>query len=358
MTAELGLSYWLAHTQVDVTVVARHELEHSGKEPSLRAVVDVAIDPSVGADPDGRQQLDLTSDRLRDLALTIHLDQRGLIESVSTDPDRAAPLVPGPGAAAVSGASVAITCEVALDDPVPPLTLQQQWSRHHEQLAGHAAQIETNIERLLNNLGHFDANPVMIAQSGQALEVLQSQLAVIARARQEWMNTQAQQQERGAWQLTTADLVWVDDDTLPVRLEEPSLSASINEMAERFDVLVALADGQRPETHTASAPSSATLVLRRHRPAQIGVYVRTESGDWLLQEGSVLALDVVDVYSQLDEIPLDGSWQRATSFQLAFHADMSLRTLGLAHAVRTTRAARNGRSAELTAPTPVARQRK
>ncbi len=360
MTEELGLSYWLAHTQIDVTVVARHELEHSGKELSLRAVVDVAIEAGVGTDPAGRQQLDLTSDRLRDLALTIHLDERGLIESVSTDPDRVAPREPSVGAKVVSP-SVAITCEVALAD-LPPLTLQQQWSRHHEQLAGHAAQIETNIERLLNNLGHFDANPVMIAQSGQALEVLQSQLGAISLAKQAWMETLAHEQERGAWQLSTADLVWVDDDVLPPRFGEANLSTSMNEMAERFDLLVAIADGQRPETHTASARSSAALVLRRRRPAQIGVYVRAEGGDWLLQDDSVLPLDVVDVYSQLDTIPLDGSWQRATSFHLAFHADMSLRTFAIANPGRTTRAARaasNGRGAELSAPAKsVARQRK
>lgn len=359
MSKELGLGYWLAQTQFSVTVVKRNELERRGKETFVRAVVDVAVKPSVEADPTGRQRLDLDSALLSDLSLTIDLDERGLLESISTDPDRISPRTVGPNELVPDPPSVAVTCNISAKGTPPSLSLEQQWSRNHEHLVGHAAQIETNIERLLNNLGHFDANPVVIAQSGQALEVLQAQLEAIGRAKQDWMATPAGEHQRAVWHLTTADLVRVDNEELPLSLAHAELSASLTEMAERFDVLVLMADGERPETRATPARHQSALALRRSRPAKIGVYVRSEIGDWDLQDGSVLALDVVDGFSRLDLIPLDGSWLRSTSFNLVFHADMSLKTFGTRSPGRSRSAASNGAATRPAASDkPRARPRK
>lgn len=359
MTEELGLGYWLARTQFTVTVVRRHELDGRGNGTFRRPVVDVRVAPGAGPDPTGRQRLDLDSVLLSQLALTIDLDERGLIESITTDPDRVAPRAVGADEMAAATPSVTITCDVPADSTAPPLPLEQQWARTNEHLAAHAAQIANNIERLLNNLGHFDADPVMIAQSGKALEVLQAQLESIGAAKRSWMATQAREDERVVRHLTTTDLVWVADDELPLHVANTNIPRAMAEIAELFDVVVVMADGERPETHTTQDQNQSALVLRRSRPVQIGVYARTESGDWHLQDDSALALDVVDTFSQVDLIPLDGSWLRSSSFNLAFHADMSVKSFATSGPGRSGTAASNGGGDERArTPTTRARPRK
>ena len=51
--------------------------------------------------------------------------------------------------------------------------------------------------------------------------------------------------------------------------------------------------------------------------------------DLELDGTSVTPMDVVDRYSPIDEVPLDGSWLRSREFNLAYHPDMSLMTFGV-----------------------------
>ena len=90
--------------------------------------------------------------------------------------------------------------------------------------------------------------------------------------------------------------------------------------------------------------------------------LRDDDGGWRLEEPSVLALDILDEFSGVDYVSLDGSWLRGKSFTLAFHPDMSLKTVGLTDAGRASAGAASESRVErvakpLIAPRAPAEQR-
>ncbi|MCW2762950.1 MAG: hypothetical protein JWR85_3151 [Marmoricola sp.] len=356
----LGLSYWLAQTQFAVTLSKRKVIEAGNFGSYARPMVDVLIVPSAVADPSSRQDLTIDAALLDRLSLTINLDDRGLIESVTSEASRnVSPVINLLGDAASSEPSLAVTFRGPVDDKVRQRPLEEEWGQTNGQLAVHASEIEANIGRLLNDIGQASVTASSILQSGHALELLQSQLAAISQIKRTWLAGQAREFERREWRLTTADLLHIADTELPQRLADTSISGPLGQMVEGFGVLIAIADRDRSES---DAPVSHdlrdTLVLRRGRPVTIGAYLPDKDGTWLLEPGSALAIEIVDEFSGTDHLSLDGSWLRGKSFNLAFHPDMSLKTLGLTSTVRGSGATTRGNGAERPATgNPVIRPR-
>jgi hypothetical protein len=328
----LGLGYWLAETQFTVTLAKRDTLERGRLGSYPRPVVDIEISPSAIADLSSRQNLTIDSAQLEQVSLTINLDDRGIIESLDSEAGRgASPVINLVGQAVNDEAAVAVTVVLPADPDACLRSLEGEWIRANEDLAVQASRLEANIDRLLGELGQASATSTSILHSGQALELLQMQLGTITQIKRTWVADQALEVESGVWDLTTSDLLWFPNTELPTDLVDKHIPEPLVEMAERFGVLIAIADRDRPETdQPLQQDLHDTLVLRRSRSAIVGAYVRDAGGDWRLADGSVLVMEVVDIFSETDYVPLDGSWLRSRSFELAYHPDMSLKTFGLA----------------------------
>jgi hypothetical protein len=361
---ELGISYWLAQTQFTITLARRNVMETGTFGSYARPVVDIVIAPNAVADPTSRQSLTVDSGLLAKLSLTINLDERGLIESLASDAGGSgSPVINMVGNAVNHSATTAVTASLPMGGALRSRPLEEAWGHTNGQLASHAAEIEANIGRLLNEIGHADATAASILESGHALELLQSQLAAISQVKLAWLTAQGRETERGVWQLTSSELLHIVDSELPPYLADGAVSGPLAEMANRFGVLIAIADRDRADTDLPMAEDlQDTLVLRRTRPATVGAYLRDDDGGWRLEEPSVLALDILDEFSGVDYVSLDGSWLRGKSFTLAFHPDMSLKTVGLTDAGRASAGATSESRVErvakpLIAPRAPAEQR-
>ena len=345
----LGLSYWLAQTRFSVSLAKRNIIERGPRGTCVRPVVDVEIAPGAIADPSSRQNLTIDSSHLEKLSLTINLDDRGFIESISSEANRGdSPVINFVGQRPTEGTTSVVTIPVPADSTAHLRLLDEEWASTNEHLAVHAKELEANIGRLLNELGQPDATPASILQNGQALELLQNQLGAISQVKRAWVSSQARELDSGVWQLTTSDLLLIEDTELPTDLVHVLVPEALTDVAERFGVLIAIADHERPEVAAPTAQDDkGTLVLRRSRPVTIGAYARDADGLWRLDEGSVLVMDIVDVFSANDYVALDGSWLRNKSFHLAYHPDMSLRTFGLTTIAKgTVKAPRHDKRSE------------
>jgi hypothetical protein len=168
-----------------------------------------------------------------------------------------------------------------------------------------------------------------VIAAGQALDVLQIQLAAIAAARREWMASQATQDDPEVFMLAPADLVRVPDG-LAEQLYDVELSDTMQVIADDYGILIAVHDPHRGKKDAEPTEVEDHVVLRRCRPVSVGVYRRTDRRSWQLDTTKTLVLDVVDEFSEFDHVDLDGSWWRTGKVELAYHPDMSLKTFGVA----------------------------
>lgn len=352
-----GLLYRLPATLFKVkaskraTIVRRPAQEESAEVIGLSTLVDVQIERSVV--PSGRAAvLNIDLNFLEKVDIRVSLDDRGLIESINSDSSRdvagvislvgkmlplARVFLPGPSWA-----------------PAPQdaeIDLGKVWSDRHPDLSRHRSQLVCQVERGLQNLSRPDATAVDIEAWGRALEVLQSQLASIGEARRSWLSDQAGVTDEQQFTLSTEHCVWVTSDALDSTYSMDDAGFQLPQdgpaalLAEKFDVCLALADPGR-QVEAVEQPDGQLddiLLVRRARPAELGLYRRTGhrtsfSGDrpptyeWVLDEESRTYLDLVDERSELDAISLDSSVLRSKRVELAFHSDKSLKTFGFSSA--------------------------
>ena len=281
------------------------------------------------ADPATRLNLDVDADLLGRLALTINLDERGLIHSVTSEAGFDVVPLPSPAGTTVSIAAPA----PAQPADAKPWSLEEQWTETHKSLAWRALAIEQSAGRLLDSMGDPNASAETILQSGRALECLQAQLGNLGQVKRAWIAAQAQEISRGEWRFSANDLVRIADRKLSEFLPDVHVPEGMRRLAVEFGVVIAIADGdRRKQPAPVAVASEDTLAFRRSRPVQVGAYRPTQGGSWRLEAASVLAIDIVDDYSDIDHLSLDGPWLRTKAFNLAYHPDMSVKTLGLSTA--------------------------
>jgi hypothetical protein len=207
-------------------------------------------------------------------------------------------------------------------------TLEKRWAEQYPRLATLSSALNERIDGLLNQLVDPDSDPDSILHTSRALDVLQQQLATIVQARLRWFAEQETVETTYA-RLTPADLYRVTDSqgSLP-----PELTVTKPREKHDLEALIAITDEHRPahKTDPGTEPVTDRIRIRRCRPVTIGVYLPkdTSSGTWQLEPSSVRVMDVVDEFSPIDELSLDGSWLHKRKASLAFHNDMSLSTFG------------------------------
>lgn len=354
-----GLAYRLPATAFDVIATKRHLLQvgldkrfagtrsGDGKQSDdavrvAASAVDVVVKPTVV--PVGAAVvLEVKPEFLEKVSVTVNLDDRGLIESINSESSRdIAGVISLVGKALPLAAT--FTTGLALrnsGNDNEPKDLAALWSRSHERLELHRKRLSDQADAMLEDLGSPGTSATDTREVGAALAVLQEQLAAIGRVRREWLVAALPEPTTVRPTLLTDDCVHVPDVALPEVLlgddmQVPDAGPSV-ELAAEYGVRLALADPERPDGEGPLPPAGAledVILVRRARPVQLGLYRRTGNGSgpgtWKLDRDSVTYLDVVDRYSAIDGISIDGSILRSKKFELAFHADKSVKTFGMA----------------------------
>lgn len=329
----LGLSYWLPRTEFAIELAKRDTVvTHNSGTSWLSPVVDVTITPTTVEDPEARQFLTLNEGVLEDLSLTIQLDDRGFITSVNSEAGRdISPVIEVIGKAI--GLAATIVTTVGISAPPPPASLDDQWATAHPKLAVLRESLSAKSEQLLTGLTTADI-PAELSAVGAALEVVQSQLASISEARRSWIVGQGAVEQT---QLTVSagELFPVAGQYLHPELSgSPTWNARGVNVSEDYSAIVAIARGTDDDAPpVAPAGNSDVLILRRPRPATVGVYllgVDRDTGNetWRLDPASVRHIDIVDHDSPVDYLSLNGKWMHKEKFELSYHPDMSLKTFG------------------------------
>ncbi|WP_374010561.1 hypothetical protein [Leifsonia sp. LS-T14] len=335
--AHLGLGYRLPRTQFVIDLVRRTTVvtdDHGLSWPS--PVVDVTIAPSTVEDPESQQVLLLDEGALEDLSLTIQLDDRGFITSVNSEAGRdLSPVIDLIGKAVGLAATIITTVGIIEGPLPPPRSLDEQWEDAHPRLAALRDALAAKCDQLFTALTTTDA-PAELSAIGAALDVVQSQLASISEARRGWLAGRASPESAESLTIGSSELFPVDGRYLHPQLQgDPSWSVRGVDVAGEFGAIVALAQDAVPGADTAADITTGTdvLVLRRPRPAVVGVYLlhvdtKTHERTWRLDPGSERHIDIVDERSPLDHLSLNGKWLHKEKFELSYHPDMSLKTFG------------------------------
>jgi hypothetical protein len=331
----LGLSYWLPRTEIGITITKRTEIVPSGSSSgsTLRTVADVTVAPGVVEDTASPRSLKLDERLLQNLALTINLDDRGFITSINSDAGRdITPVLTLLGKAVGLATTIATTVGLLpVEGPGKKApTLEKQWEAKNKGLAALVDPLSARIQALLEQLAKPSGSVAAAKGIGDALDVVQSQLASISESRRTWIAAQAKTLEVTSLAASPQDLFHTTDETLPAVLPaDQDWALGGVDVAKEFGVVVALADTTAPVTTTvdAAAPLVNAIALRRPRKATLGVYL-FDGVSWKLDAGSIRHLDIVDSQSATDHLGLDGRWMRSEKFELAYHPDMSLKTFG------------------------------
>lgn len=335
-----GLRYWLPETEFTVTAVKRHAVEAGEDGSRLVDVVDVDVAHAAVADQSNRRLLQVDAGLLEKIELTITLDDRGFITAVNSESGRdIAPVLSLVGKAISAAATIAML-GIRETAPARGATLEEAWEKRHAGLAGRLKALLAQVERLLADLADTAAAPTALHATARALDAVQSQVASIVEVRRAWIAAQAGAAKTATLRLRPFELVRLPGAELPEVLPdglEATAPLGHARLVRDFGCLLAIADPERgahPHTGDGSRADIDRLLVRRSRPALTGVYLEGRKG-WALQPDSVQPLDLVDRFSEADEVPLDGSWLRTRSIEFAWHPDMSLKTYG----VKTTSSA-------------------
>ncbi|MBP7003566.1 hypothetical protein [Amaricoccus sp.] len=328
-----GLRYWLPETELTVTATKRKQAAAGARGSRLEEVVDVDLTHAAVADQTCRRLLQLDAGFLEKLDLTVTLDDRGFITAINSESGRdIAPVLSLVGKVISAVATVAMLGLRKTATTTGP-TLEKQWEKQHPKLAAQLAALLAQVERLLGELGDPKASPGALRATARALDAVQSQVASIVEVRRAWIAAQAVEVATAVVRLRPFELLPVKGPDLPDLLPgtlPPQAPLGHARLVNDFGCALAIVDRDRaakPQASDGSVPDVDRLYVRRSRPARVGVYVKGAKG-WALEPDSALALDVVDRFSGTDEIPLDGSWLRTRSVELAWHPDMSLKTYG------------------------------
>lgn len=326
----LGLTYVLPRTEFAVDVVGRQVVAADGGQHWLRKVADVQVTTAAVADPEYRQTLWVDAGLLEKISLVVTLDDRGFITALNSEAGRDISPVISLAGKAVSVAAVLMGV-LPIEPPSEP-SLEEQWTKEHDELERLRTALTEQVKRLLDQAANSSTTVEELAQLGPALEAVQAQLATLSEARRAWIAGKATEGDQESWRLSPADLYRVNGTTLPDTLDVRSRDASpcVKEMMRKHGVLVAIADPDRAKKTTANEPMRRdTVALRRSRSVMIAVYTRDSETGWNMEPETLRSLDVVDDFSPTDPLSVDGSWWRMKKFELSYHPDMSLKSFGV-----------------------------
>lgn len=330
-----GLRYWLPETEFTVTAVRRKAVEAGDDGSRLVEVVDVDVAHAAVADRSNRRLLEMDAGILEKIDLAITLDDRGFVTAVNSAAGRdVAPVLSLVGKAISAAATVAILGFRKPDKKSKGETLEKAWAAKHAGLAARLTALLAQVDRLMAEMGDPQAAPGAIRAAARALDAVQSQAASVVAVRRAWIAAQAVEVGTATVRLRPFELVRVDGTELPEVLpaalpaQAPLRHAPL---VGGFGCLLAIVDRERraqPQVSDGTEADRDRLVIRRSRPATIGVYLE-RAGVWRLDPGSVQSIDVVDRFGEDDDVPLDGSWLRTRAVEFAYHPDMSLKTWGV-----------------------------
>ncbi|MFF1612263.1 hypothetical protein ACFVYA_31155 [Amycolatopsis sp. NPDC058278] len=329
------LRYWLPITRFTVTVSRRleivpKEVEVDGRirsESFLEPVSEVTIAPGIAADHRAACTTTVDVDFLESASMSVTLDDNGVITSVGTESGRdLSPVI------SLVAKVVPVLAAFSLEPVALEKSLDERWRGRFEEQDTLITVLSERMAALLGELAA--ATPVQITEIGAALDVLERELGALDRMRREWIVGQAKSEPAITCEFAPSDLYRPETDDLRDELDAGiEIPAAQMTLAGQAGVLVALA-GRRAMAATSAASDDLelvdALVFRRPRPMSLGVYTRTEAGaPWRLDRATVRELDVVDEYSQQDQICFNSALARKNNVDVTFHADGSINTYSI-----------------------------
>ena len=330
------LRYVLPKTVFAITLARRTDVvikpEECGSFP--QDSIDVKLKPKVVADGSRRCITHIDEELLEKISISVSLSEEGVIESVGAETGRdPTPIIGLAAKVLVVGAQF---LAARWEPDRQPQPFEEMWAQQHTGLADTLAALERRIEHYLGVVAADGSSAADVVVSGEALRVLERQAAAVDRLRREWIAQHAKVGDAVSVELDVQDLVAPKENVeqLPQRMVRADFNtpASWADFAKRYGAFVAIADPVRnwDKPQTPALETTDTLIMRRPRPVQVGIYKRSrgETNDdevWELQDGAV-TLDVIDAYSYYDVISLDGKWWRERTVELSMYPDQSIKT--------------------------------
>ncbi|MGI5499034.1 hypothetical protein [Lentzea sp. CA-135723] len=310
-TSVFPLRYFLPITRFAITLTERLDGDSV-----------ITISSALAADRGARCRTEVKESLLETVSLTVTLDDNGVISSIGTESGRDV-------AALVKFAAKVIPLATfrAADRPK---SLADQWIDQHERSADLLGALSARLDALLTSLAAA-AEPAEIVSIGNALQVVERELAALDRVRREWI-------ARQGTSVLTADVsanqvVNLDRSALPGTLpREQSANPALRGLIAKNLLPVLASDrASLPESNYPSdLEHEDALVFRRARPATLGIYRRGSAAEaWTLDEALVLPVDVIDQFSEQEKVSFDGEVWRKRKIDLAFHPDGSIKTYGV-----------------------------
>ncbi|SDP41202.1 hypothetical protein SAMN04489867_2365 [Pedococcus dokdonensis] len=324
MDEPLGLGYWLPRTEFVLRASLERRVVTSELGSSLEPHVSVSVVPSVQPDRERRQALHIHEGMLENVSVEVDLDENGVIQAINGQTSSAMSNV-------ISLASKVVGLAATVFLAQRPPSLEEDWARAHPGLSVRREELVRKVEDLLEVVADPETSPQDTALAGTALTTCQSQLATISEARRAWIASRASSapDSTATWVLSPRQLLRLRDG-LPESLTSPAVPEAQRAAADDFGVLLALSDPDRDKFETPpEAVHTDVLIIRVGRPVTIGVYTRSAEDQWVLDDSSVVHLDVVDEFSHYQPVSVNQRGGRSRSVKLSFYGDQSVKTFGI-----------------------------
>lgn len=355
MSSFVPLRYYLPTTVIGVRARIHYVVVFDELGGHLELRSDLEIAPRVTADRRARCTTRIEAGMLESNAFTVEFTANGLIGAIGTytpgDPGGAPETTSRIGRASridVGPSAEADPHEIAQRATwTRPGALRAAFNRTHPRTAALIADLSARAEQFLAGMRMSDG-PAEVETFGQALTIVERELAAADRMRREWVASQGFQVRCGSWELDLAQTVLRSDVTPPSRLpaDTPVPGGDAAVLAEQYGALVVVFDPERARPEDADADLDVhrlervdEILIRRSRPAAIVAYRRAPAGvgepaeaagEWVRDDGLTQHLDVVDGVSDLDVLAPHARVFGDRPLRLAFHSDGSLRAFGVA----------------------------
>ena len=334
----MPLRYVLPMTQLTATTIVGHSLDpqevDAGKPARTLLMAHQQVAMTSTVIPDHRVVYELTvSERiLEKKTITVELDRHRIITGVNSGVSR--DLTP---------VLDIIKTVASLAAPIkgfqPMDSLEERWALLHESLSTDLDNLLASLQRLIGMLSTA-MDPAQIALIGTAIQPVKAEIAAIDALRREWMAGHVTSESK-TFELTLQQLVRVyrgdsPQGKLPEDLPRDSLREITPEQQDfgaTYGVLIAALDLERTAfLPTVLQPPADVpddhILLRVPRIATIGMY-RKRANSWKLDPSTVQSISVVDDFSDLIEISLEGEWFEEHNQQLVLEVDQSIKTWGV-----------------------------
>jgi hypothetical protein len=356
MSSFVPLRYYLPKTVVGVHARIHYVVVFDELGGHLEARSDLEVAPRVVADRDARCTTSVESGALESGAFAVEFTPDGLVGAIG------APLPPTPPGVLDTLPWSGRASQADVDGPAQgdaqELAQRATWTRAgalrvafnrtHPRTAALIADLSARAEQFLAGMRMSDG-PTEVETFGQALAIVERELAAADRMRREWIAGQGFEVRRGVWDLDLSGLVSLGEAVPPPRLPEdtpiPEGDAAV--LAEQYGALLVVLDpGLSPVENTnvqMSDPERLNrvdeVVVRRSRPVTLVTYRRAPSGvgelaetgaEWVRDDALTQHLDIVDGASPLDVFAPQSPMFGDRPLQLVFHPDGSLRKFGAA----------------------------